>query len=275
MLAVTARANQVGVEATIITNGALVKEDLAREILDVRTPRLVFSVDGVGEAHDRVRAVPGAFDRTQNGMRLIIAERRRRGLKTPVVEIQSTISRLNFDQVNALVRFKEEIGADALVFNYLSEIPEKRLEATRLNGEPLCSRRWAPTTDSLLLTAAEIAPFRQALERAPADKQIRLMKALGDGAYTKCLYPTRRCYFMRNVMIINPFGEAYPCPHIDAYITGNVRDAGVRAVWQNERHRQVISRLRKGMYPVCSSCCVFSLNLTPIQAVRLGMGMKL
>ena len=275
MLAVIARANQVDVETTVITNGALIKEDLAREIVKVNTPRMIFSVDGVGAAHDRVRGVEGAFERTQRGMRLVIEERQRQGKKQPKVEIQSTFSRLNYDQAGPLIRFKEDVGADVLVFLYVSEIPATRLDATRLEGQPLCSQRWAPGGESCLFTPKELAAFREALDRIPPNKSNRIFQALDDNAYFNCVFPTRRCYFMRNVMIINPFGDAYPCPHIDGYITGNVRESGVQGVWQNERQRKVVDGLRKGMYPVCSACCVFGLNLTPMQAVRLALGKSL
>ena len=275
MLAVTARANTLGIETTIVTNGALIQEDLAREILNVRTPKLAFSVDGVGEAHDRVRGVAGAFERTQRGLALVVEERRRRGVKAPVIEIFSTLSRLNYDQVGPLLRFKAASGADAIVFTYLTEISPKRLDATRLNGEPLCTQRWAPSEESLLFSPKEIAAFRAALAQLPASKHQRILAALDDEAYLKCRYPTRRCYFMRNAMIINPFGDAYPCPHIDRYVTGNVREAGVKAVWRNERQRKVIAGLGKTMYPVCSSCCLFNQNITPLQAVRLALGMRL
>jgi radical SAM protein with 4Fe4S-binding SPASM domain len=273
--AVTRRASEMGVQTTVVTNGTLIDEALAQEIVDARTQRLIFSVDGVGAVHDRVRGVEGAFERTRRGMELVMEERRRRGAKVPVVEIQSTLSRFNYDQVDALLKFKDEIGAAVIVFLYVSEIPATRLDATRLDEEPLCTRRWAPGSDSCLFTAREVAAFREAMKRAPADKQNRILKALNDEAYLQCRFPTRRCYFMRTILIINPFGDAYPCPHIDKYLTGNVRELGVKGVWQNERHRRAIGGLRKGMYPVCSSCCVFAQNLTPGQLARLGLGMRL
>jgi radical SAM protein with 4Fe4S-binding SPASM domain len=274
-LAVTARAQALGIETTIVTNGALIGEDLAREILAGRVPKLAFSVDGVGEVHDHVRGVAGAFERTRRGLALVVEERRRRGVKAPVIEIWSTLSRLNYDQVEPLLRFKAESRADEIVFSYLSEISPDRLEATRLDGEPLCTQRWAPAGESLRFSPKDLAAFRGALGHAPADKQQRLLTALGDEAYLRCRFPTRRCYFMRSVMIINPFGDAYPCPHIDRYVTGSVRESGVKAVWQNERQRKVIAGLGKTMYPVCSSCCLFGQNLTPLQMARLALGMRL
>ncbi len=275
MLAVTERANRVGVKTTIVTNGALINEALARDIVARRTPRLIFSVDGLGDVHDRVRGVKGAFERTRRAMSLVIEERRRLKASVPAVEIQCTLSCLNFDQVEPMLRFTRQIGAEGIVFLYISEIPVASLDATRLNGEPLCTHRWAPGEQSCLFTGDQVPAFRAALAQAPQSKAVQVFNALGDEAFTRCRFPTRRCYFMRNVLIINPYGQAYPCPHLEAYGMGDVRRSGVAKVWQNKRHRTVIEGLGKRMYPVCSRCCAFGMNLTPGQLARLALGMKL
>jgi radical SAM protein with 4Fe4S-binding SPASM domain len=72
-------------------------------------------------------------------------------------------------------------------------------------------------------------------------------------------------------MFINPYGDVHPCLHMDRYVTGNVRQGGLAAVWQNERHRKVIARLPPDMYPVCSGCCLFRANLTLSQQLRLWL----
>jgi radical SAM protein with 4Fe4S-binding SPASM domain len=271
MLAVTARAQQAGIKTIIITNGTLIGEDLARGIVGSGLHTLAVSVDGVGPAHDRVRGVSGAFARASEGMRRVIEEKRRRASRLPFVVIQCVISRLNYDQVDPLLRFKEETGADWPYFLYLTELPVERLEATRLEGEPMCSLRWAPKGESLLLSPAELSIFRAALERLPDNENTRLLKALDDDAYLRCERTPRRCYEMRLNLVINPYGEAYPCAHLDRCVTGDVRRLGVRAVWQNERHRKVVAGLRNGMYPVCSGCCFFRENLTPWQHARLWL----
>ena len=270
MLAVTARARQAGLKPFIVTNGTLIDRDLAREIVASRLRWLVFSVDGVGAAHDRVRG-EGAFERVREGMRLVIEERRRRGARRPSIGIQCTFSRLNHGQVAPLLQFKEEIGADSAYFTYLAEVPIEKLDATRLDGEPLCSPCWAPKGESLLLRRDELSAFRHALAGAPAGDDIRLLKALPDDAYLRCLRAPRRCYTMRTHMFINPYGDVHPCLHMDRYVTGNVRQGGLAAVWQNERHRKVIARLPRDMYPVCSGCCLFRANLTLSQQLRLRL----
>ena len=270
-LAVMAHARHAGIKTTIVTNGTLINEDIARGILDAGLRKLIFSVDGMGAAHDRVRGVSGAFERARDGMRCVLEAKRRRGSRLPFVLIQSAMSRLNFDQVGPLLQFKEEIGAESVYFNYIAEVPAEKLGAHRLDGEGACSRRWAPKEESLLFSPKELSAFRDALNRAPEDENIRILKALGNDAYLKCNRTPRRCYEMRVHMVINPFGEAHPCVHLDRCVTGNVRAAGVRAVWLNEKPRKVIAGLREGMYPMCSGCCFFRENLTPWQFARLWL----
>ena len=271
VLAVVAHARQLGLRTTIETNGTLINENVARGILDSGLRKLIFSIDGVGAAHDRVRGVSGAFERAREGIRLVIEEKRRRAARLPFVMIQGTLSRLNFDQVGPLFRFREEIGADSVHFHYVVEVPTEKADATRLDGEGLCSHRWVPKGESVLLSPKELAAFRGLLERAPQHENIRILEAFKDEMYLKCEHTPRRCYKMRTHLLINPFGEAHPCSFLDKCVTGNVREAGVRTVWQNERHRKVIAGLRKGMYPVCSACYFFLENLTPWQLARLQL----
>jgi MoaA/NifB/PqqE/SkfB family radical SAM enzyme len=271
VLAVTARAQQLGLKTAIVTNGTLIDENMARGILDSGLRKLIFSIDGVGAAHDRVRGVSGAFERAREGIRLVTQEKRRRAARLPFVMIQGTLSRLNFDQVGPLFRFREEVGADSVHLHYAAEVSAEKADATQLDGEGLCSHRWVPNGESVLLSPKELAAFRDVLERAPKHEDVRILKALNDEAYLKCEHTPRRCYEMRIHMIINPFGEAHPCIYLDRCVTGNVREAGVRAVWQNERHRKVVAGLRNGMYPVCSGCCFIRENLTPWQLARLRL----
>ncbi len=267
MLAVTQHAARLGLKTALVTNGTLINQDLAREILDAGLRKLVFSVDGVNGAHDRIRG-PGVFESMQRGMRFVLEERRRRRSRHPLVHIQSVVSRLNYDQVHPLIRFKEEIGADVLDFNYLTELSGETVQATRLDDVPLCTDRWARKGDSLLLTPAELADLRAALARCPDSETLQILKDHDDDAYLQCHHPPRRCYYIRNVMVINPFGDVYPCVQLDRYVTGNVRQSGLKAVWQNERHRKAVAALRRGMFPACSGCHFFSYNLSPWEVLR-------
>lgn len=88
-----------------------------------------FSMDGVGEVHDRVRGVPGAYEKLQKS--IAVAQR-----YTESIQLQCTISKLNIYSVVHVRREARNLGVDC-VFRLATEISrlhnEERMEGLALN----------------------------------------------------------------------------------------------------------------------------------------------
>jgi MoaA/NifB/PqqE/SkfB family radical SAM enzyme len=78
------------------------------------------SLDGVGEKHDRIRGIPGNFEKFEQNFRAL------RELKFPNlnVGIHSVISRFNVEDARELFDYGFDSGADS----YITEIAEQRVE---------------------------------------------------------------------------------------------------------------------------------------------------
>ena len=70
-------AKQAGMRVVISTNGTLITPDLARQFAEVGLSYVGISIDGKRETHDAFRGVPGAFDRSLEG----VANAKAAGLK--------------------------------------------------------------------------------------------------------------------------------------------------------------------------------------------------
>lgn len=80
--------------------------------LDCGIDRLVISVDGASqETHGRYR-VGGDLEVVLNRMRALVAERKRRGVKRPIIEMQTVDFDFNRDEQAILRQMAKEIGAD-------------------------------------------------------------------------------------------------------------------------------------------------------------------
>jgi SynChlorMet cassette radical SAM/SPASM protein ScmF len=98
---------------TIETNGMLCTPEIAAEI--AKSPRRFISVsmDGADAAtHDWVRGVEGSFEKAQQAVRNLVA------VDTPPQIIMS-VMRCNADQLEAMVRLAERMGASSVKFNLL------------------------------------------------------------------------------------------------------------------------------------------------------------
>ncbi len=100
-----------GLGLIIETNGLLMTPDLAAEIARCKQPFVSTSLDGADAAtHEWVRGVAGSFAATTRAVR-ILAEA---GLRPQVI---FSLMRHNADQVEAIIRLAEELGAASVKFN--------------------------------------------------------------------------------------------------------------------------------------------------------------
>jgi SynChlorMet cassette radical SAM/SPASM protein ScmF len=95
----------------IETNGLLCTPDVAAEITKSPNCFISVSIDGIdAETHDWVRGVPGSFAAACQAVRNLVAA----GTRPQVI---FSMLRNNADQVDAMVRMVEELGAASLKFN--------------------------------------------------------------------------------------------------------------------------------------------------------------
>jgi len=106
---------------TIETNGLLCSRATAAEI--ARSPRrfVSVSIDGADAAtHDWVRGVPGAFAQACQAVRNLVAE-------DTAPQVIMSLMRCNIEQVEAVVRMAQSLGASSVKFNIVQ--PTARGEA--------------------------------------------------------------------------------------------------------------------------------------------------
>ena len=109
MLLETVRSEELALN--IETNGLLCTPAMAAEIAKSPHRFVSVSIDGADAAtHEWVRGVPGSFKQAQQAVRNLTAA------DTPPQIIMS-VMRCNADQVNAVVRMAETLGASSVKFN--------------------------------------------------------------------------------------------------------------------------------------------------------------
>jgi len=135
---------------SLVTNGWL----LSHRIRDIAShlDMIFVSLDGIGDLHDRLRGIPGSFDRAVEGIRSA------RG-RVPVA-ISSTITNENLDDAEKMVALAQRLGVGVtfqVAYNYSaaeSLAPEgpklretlKRLLALKEQGAPIIESREYFTT---------------------------------------------------------------------------------------------------------------------------------
>ena len=108
----------------ITTNGTLLTRH-ARSLVELCQSSsgvdMTVSLDDIGEAHDRIRGVPGTFDRALEGIKAVASLRKELKTPFPLINITCTISSCNHERLESFADWfiKENISIESITFNHL------------------------------------------------------------------------------------------------------------------------------------------------------------
>lgn len=107
-------AKENGFFVSLASNGTLIRDALAQDLVSDGLDYIEISLDGEDAAHhDLFRGIPGAFDRTVTGIRACVSA----GLDTGVA---TTVTRETVDQVPAIRQLAATLGASRMMcFNFI------------------------------------------------------------------------------------------------------------------------------------------------------------
>jgi MoaA/NifB/PqqE/SkfB family radical SAM enzyme len=105
-------ATEFRVPTALVTNGFELASFVSR-LLDYPTLRVLVSLDGIGNDHDRIRRKPGAFNRIEKGIRLAVQQPTLR----KNLSIATTIVPRNLDRLPDILRFVSSEGVPRMVIS--------------------------------------------------------------------------------------------------------------------------------------------------------------
>ncbi len=215
---------ELGLRCVMATNGSLIDGPTVKRMLDAGIQRISLSLDGAErETHDRFRGVDGSFDTVIRAAGLA----RSAGLP---FQINSTITKLNLDELPAMLDRAVELGAVAYhVFLLVPTGRGKQLEEHEI--PPADYER----TLNWLYDQREHVPIQLKATCAPHYHRILRQRAAREGkdvnfrtygldAVTRgCLGGTAFCF-------ISHTGRLSPCGYLELDC-GNVRVEGFKQAW--------------------------------------------
>ena len=247
----------------VITNGFLIKE-YARELVDSGLDELNVSLDGSRDLHDRIRRVPGLFEKILSGLEMVMDLKRASGKRRPLVNIQCTITKSNYYRLEEMTDVASRAGASSLTFHNLiftnKEVLEKQKKFDDILGAS--SDDWKgfefdPGIDPKILREKmdKILSGRYGFS---VDFYPDLSSAALESYYNdKCYAPSKngaRCLSPWIAAYVFPDGEVRPCLNSN-YSYGNIKDAPLDRIWNSQKaisHRQLLRENK--IFPACVRC---------------------
>jgi len=117
-LQIVEAVKRAGLRCNIVTNGTLV-QNYAKEIIKSGLDEIIFSLDGPEDIHDRIRRVPGTFQRSIEGFEILNDLKQKQKRKNPIININSTLWEENYRFINDTIDIANRVQAKGLTFHHL------------------------------------------------------------------------------------------------------------------------------------------------------------
>jgi len=270
-------ASERGIYTAIATNALLLSS--RKKIQEFKKAGLQFaqiSLDGKDpETHDRFRGVPGAFEKTVQGIKNCVAE----GL---FVEVAATGTRFNMKEVPDMIDFAHKLGANwFMLYNFVPtgrgiDIIESDLSPDeREDILKLCWNKMKVAGIDVLSTAPQFARIAQEIEARPVlmrDDGVTALALQGDvdthvvpthfynpklsGQLQKLADFIGGCGAGRFYLSLEPNGDIFPCvffPHEETMKVGNLFKDDFEDIWRHSKLFWAI-RNKDKLKENCGSC---------------------
>jgi len=226
-----------GLRVVIATNGTPITPAIARQMKEIGIPRISVSLDfPTAKDHDDFRGQPGAFDGAVRGIRFA----QEAGVS---FQINTTITRLNVDCLEDLLKLALELGAAA--FHPFFLVPTGR--GKELAHLELSAEEYERTLNWVYDRQEELTDhiFFKPTDAPHYFRILRQRAACGDGTLHKSLAAhhvhtgrsglstlSRGCLAGIGFMFISHIGDVQGCGYLTVK-AGNVKEQALSEIWHD------------------------------------------
>lgn len=227
-------ATNKGLRVVLGSNGININKESVKRMKKAGIRRLSISLDGATpKTHDSFRGVEGAFNKAVRGAK----EAKEAGLD---FQINTTISRLNLEEVSGILDLADQLGAVA--YHPFLLVPTGR--ASQLRAQEIPAQKYEEILgwfakvkeETALSIKVTCAPhyYRILHQRAREEGKAVPTATHGFSAFTRgCLGGTAFCF-------ISSTGDVQPCGYLELEC-GNIREKSFSQIW---RDSEVFNNLR-------------------------------
>ncbi len=239
----------VGIIPAMLTNGVLIDHKVAWQLKDAGIMAVGIPIDSIDpKIHDRLRNVPGTFDKALKGIRacndvdlkVVVTTMALRSNCTKVPQMIDFISSLGVDQVAIYDLVPNGRGKEMMeemmlqdqresLMRYLQRTQEEREMIFVFSGGNPLYPQIAATMHKTNGTSPPDLLLKQFWINAPVG-----------------------CHAGINYLSLRPNGDVYPCPFLQIKV-GNMREKSLTAMWHNSELLKTL-RNRSLLAGKCGDC---------------------
>lgn len=239
------------------TNGLLLEEK-AEELIENGVTHFGVSIDGIGKTNDVIRGVSDAYKRSVEGINLVKAIKKEKGLKLPAVSVFTTILKQNIDQIPEIIKACKKLGvrwgfnlldANIHLFEGIDAPNLVVQDEKKIDGIMDYLKKLRRRLPKVIYACEHVIEFaRDYLKNNQRAHQVP-------------------CILGYYKLLVRSHGEIYPgCPILGSI--GNFRKDKLADVLKSKEYREYAERMYMRKCPGCSFFCADSPMIKHILSHR-------
>jgi radical SAM protein with 4Fe4S-binding SPASM domain len=234
-----------GSDVYTISNGTLLTDDLARQLVEHDLNKLTISLDAAtAETYAFVRP-PGRFEDVLNGLASLNAWKKKLGRSQPRLELAFVGMKSNIGEFPRAVQLAVQLGAYRICLQAMGEYPGLENESVATHHKDLGRRLY----EEGLRLGRELGVL---VELQPPDQfeEDRKEHNVVDNQAGR----RKQCYDLWNRALISANGDVLPCCASPTSM-GNLKDASFAEIWRGPAYNGLRRAFLTGKIPeMCRQC---------------------
>ncbi len=251
------------VHTEIMTNGTLITEQRAIKIVKSKVQKVIFSIDGPEHIHDMFRG-KGSFRRATLGLANLYNAKKEMETKNPIIEIAICVSKANINDMDSMIEIAKKYEAKLLI-NFLIDMIHTPKDF--INGKEVTFVKGKDPLN-FELNAKEKADFLQnylSKGNIPKSFIYNTKQKLKIFINKRIVNQLEKNYFdcdrARRIMIVDPWGDLFPCEFLYGYKYGNINEGAT--VWNSSKRKEIRKKIINGNLNICKDCNKKNLKRGP------------
>jgi MoaA/NifB/PqqE/SkfB family radical SAM enzyme len=250
--------NKEKIRVSLLSTGLTLKKNAP--MLTGYVNDIIVSLDGDEDTHDRIRNIPGAFQKMKEGIEAI--KRINPGFK---ISGRTVIHQLNFRKWPAIIEAAKEIGLEQISFlpaDVSSQAFNRELIwDEKRQHEILLSKNDLPDLENIIetLLVSNSLDFENNFI-AESPQKIRKIYSYYAAFYGLNEFPFKRCNAPWVSTVIEADGNVRPCFFHESY--GNIHNESLDQILNSDKAISFRKNLDMDKDEVCKKCVCY-LNLAP------------
>lgn len=240
------------------TNGLLLKEKVARKIIESGLKTIAISIDGATkEIYESIR-IGGRFERLIENIEILSKLKRECSSRLPVLRFIVVVMKSNYRELPRIVELARSLGAEELDVRYVAqimpglELRDEKISADCAEAAFYLKKAWR-IAEKHGIKIIFMPKLPSAQEPGLQDFILRCAGRLK--RFAKKLSAPRRsrfCNYPWDTVVIRPNGYISPCIYWVGEPLGSLNEHSFQEIWQGAHYEKLRQELIRG--PKSESC---------------------